>query len=118
SGLAFDDLTVEAAVGERLNMSDIGITSEALRSQAEIARRAGRATLAENLERGAELVAVPDEVIFEIYELLRPGRSRNREALDAAAARLRREHHAHKIADFIQEAAAVYEKRGLFSRRF
>ena len=42
--------------------------------QAGIARAAGRDRLALNLERAAELVAVPQDVILETYEMLRPGR--------------------------------------------
>jgi propanediol dehydratase small subunit len=89
-----------------------------LRQQAEIARAAGRDTLAANFERGAELVDVPQDTIMRIYELLRPGRAQSPEELLAAARELREQHRAPGIAAFVEEAAAVYERRGLFKKRF
>ena len=41
----------------------------------------GRPTLAQNFERAAELVNVPQDVIMQVYELLRPGRARTKQQL-------------------------------------
>lgn len=117
-GKKLSDITLDALVSGEVQMEDLRITSEALHYQADIARAAGRPTLAENFERGAELVGVPEEVIMEIYELLRPGRAAERSVLIEAAKRLRRDYGAAKLADFIEEAADVYERRGLFTYRF
>jgi propanediol dehydratase small subunit len=117
-GKKLSDITLDALVSGEVQMEDLRITSEALHYQADIARAAGRPTLGENFERGAELVAVPGKVIMEIYELLRPGRAAERSVLIEAAKRLRRDYGAAKIADFIEEAADVYERRGLFTYRF
>jgi propanediol dehydratase small subunit len=89
-----------------------------LRQQAEIARAAGRETLAENFERAAELVEVPQDTIMRVYELLRPGRAQSKSVLLAAAAELREQFGASIMAAFVEEAAAVYERRGLFKKRF
>ena len=99
-------------------MEDLRITPDALIAQAEIARDAGRPTLAENFERAAELVNVPQDVIMQVYELLRPGRARARQQLLDAARMLREEHSALRMAAFVEEAAEVYEARGLFTFRF
>jgi propanediol dehydratase small subunit len=88
-----------------------------LRLQAEIAELAGRPNLAQNLRRGAELVEIPDDVLLEIYERLRPGRARSADDLRAMADHLRRTYGAEETARLVEEAAAVYEQRGIFNRR-
>ncbi len=117
-GQPLEALTLEALEAGRIGMEDLRITPEALRQQAAIARDAGRATLAQNFERAAELVAVPQAVIMQAYELLRPGRAKDKAELLAMAGRLRDEYGAETMAAFLEEAAEVYEKRGLFTYRF
>lgn len=113
-----DEITVEACAAGALGPDDIAIDAPTLHLQAEVARGAGRPQLAENLERAAEMVAMPAELIFEIYEKLRPGRARDAAELRAIAMRLRRDHAAEKLAQLIEGAAAAYEARGLFRPRF
>jgi len=117
-GRGLDEITLEALLEERITLEDLRITEAALRQQAEIARAAGRGTLAANFERGAELVDVPQDTIMRIYELLRPGRAQSQEELIAAARELRDQYGAKSIAAFLEEAAEVYERRGLFKKRF
>jgi propanediol dehydratase small subunit len=117
-GRKLGDITLDAMVSGEVQMEDLRITRQALQYQAEIARAAGRPTLAENFERGAELVDVPEDVVMQVYELLRPGRAAEKTALVEAAKVLRRDYGAAKLADFIEEAAEVYERRGLFTYRF
>src|SRR5256885_7180319 len=111
-GLSLDELTLDALRAGRLAAEEMRATAETLRLQAEVARAAGRAELAENLDRGAELTAVPDEVILELYTALRPHRS-TREELGRWADRLDHEFRAPLTAAFVHEAAEVYAKRGL-----
>jgi propanediol dehydratase small subunit len=118
AGKPLAEITLDRVVAGEVIMADLRITPEALRQQSEIARAAGRATLAANFERAAEMVAVPQEVIMEVYEQLRPGRAQTPEPLRAAARRLRVEFAAEKLASFVEEAAEVYERRGLFRFRF
>lgn len=117
-GKRLDEITLEALLEGRVALEDLRITAAALRQQAEIARAAGRNTLADNFERGAELVDVPQDTIMRIYELLRPGRAQSPEALLTAARELRQQYGAEGMAAFVEEAAAVYERRGLFKKRF
>jgi propanediol dehydratase small subunit len=117
-GKRLSDVTLDAVLDGSVTMEDLRITPEALLAQAEIARDAGRPTLAENFERAAELVNVPQDVIMQVYELLRPGRAKTKQQLLAAARMLREEHDAARMAAFVEEAAATYEERGLFTFRF
>ena len=117
-GKGLNEITLEALLEDRVTLEDLRITATALRQQAEIARAAGRGTLAANFERGAELVDLPEDTIMRIYELLRPGRAKSPEELLAAARELRDQHRAEGLAAFVEEAAEVYQRRGLFKKRF
>lgn len=117
-GKTLDALTLEAAVNGDLTMEDLRITPQALLQQAQIARAAGRATLAGNFERAAEMTRLPQDEIMRIYELLRPGRAPAKQTLIEIARALRESYQAPRLADFVEEAAEVYDKRGLFRNRF
>lgn len=118
TGKAIDDVNLEAVVDGSVNMDDIRITPEALHMQAEIAKAAGRDALAENFARAAEMSIIPQDVVIEVYELLRPGRAKNVSDMTAIAQRLRSEYGAKKLAEFVDEASTIYEKRGLFKFRY
>ncbi len=118
TGKPFESLTVESLCAGESSQDDIAISAEALSLQARVARSTGRPQLARNFDRGAELVGVPNHVILEIYELLRPGRASGIDVLLDAAAMLRRDYGAERIATLVEEAARTYESRGLFRRRF
>lgn len=115
---ALSDLTLGAVESGQATLEDFRITPRALRLQAEIAEAAGRPTLGRNFERAAELVEVPQETILQIYELLRPGRAKSKTELLDAARLLREQYGAGAMARFIEQAAEVYERRGLFTYRF
>jgi propanediol dehydratase small subunit len=117
-GKKLDDITLDRLLAGEVALEDLRITPDALRMQAEIARAAGRPMLAENFLRAAELVDVPQDVVMAVYELLRPGRARDKAPLLEAARKLREEHKAERMARFVEEAAAIYERRGLFTYRF
>jgi propanediol dehydratase small subunit len=112
-GKVLDELTLEAVLAGSVTIEDLRITPQALCAQAEIARAAGRVTLAANFERGAELVAVPEDLIMETYEMLRPGRVRDRQVLLDRADMFRRQFRAEQIARFLEVAAEHYHRRGL-----
>ncbi len=117
-GKPLDAITLDAVVAGAVTLDDLRITPGALRQQAEIARDAGRATLAANFERAAELCDVPQDFIMAVYELLRPGRTTDKGPLLEAARTLRETYRATRMAAFVEEAAAVYERRGLYTYRF
>lgn len=118
SGMPLANLTLDAVVSRRVGAGDIRISADVLRLQAAIARDAGRDRLALNLERAADLVAVPQDLILDTYEMMRPGRISDPRLLSERAGMLRRDYGAHSIAALIDEAVAVYERRNLFRRRY
>jgi len=118
NGRPLRELTLDNLLAGHVAASDFGITAEGLRLQAEVAEKAGRSNLAQNLRRGVELVEIPDTVLLEFYELLRPGRAQNADKLRAAANQLRDTYGAKETAALLEEAALVYERRGVFQRRF
>ena len=117
-GKRLDEITLDALVAGKVEMEDLRTTPAAVRQQAEIARAAGRPMLAENYDRAAELVDVPQDFIMQTYELLRPGRAKDKTPLLEAAKKLRETYRAERMARFVEEAAEVYERRGLFTYRF
>jgi propanediol dehydratase small subunit len=117
-GKRLDEITLDKLLAGEVALEDLRITPAALTMQAEIARAAGRPMLAENFARAAELVDVPQDFIMAVYELLRPGRAKDKTPLIEAARKLRDDYKAERMARFVEEAAAVYERRGLFTYRF
>lgn len=113
AGTPIEDITLEALRQGRVEASEIRATTETLRLQAQVAGAKGRTQLAENLERAAELAAVPDDVLLEVYTALRPGRASAAD-LEQWALRLD-ELEAVKTAVFVREAAAAYAERGLLA---
>lgn len=117
-GKKLADITLDAVLSGDVTIEDLRITPTALSAQADVARSAGRPRLADNFERAAELVNVPQDVVMRVYELLRPGRAKSKEELLTAAADLHSAYGATCMAAFVTQAAEVYEQRGLFSKRF
>lgn len=115
-GATLDKITLDAVIAGTVEIEDLRISRGALRAQANIARAAGRETLAKNFERGAELIDVPQEVIMQTYEMLRPGRVHAHADLLAQARLLRRDYGAETVADFIERAAEIYRQRGLLDQ--
>lgn len=110
SGQTLDDIEFKKIVSGETSGSELRITAETLNHQAEIARSVDREQFAKNLERAAELTKVEDERILEIYNALRPYRSTKQDMLEIAD-ELENEYNAKINAEFIREAAQVYEKR-------
>ena len=113
-GTPVGDVTLAALREGRVNPAELRATAETLRRQAAVAAAAGRAELAANLTRAAELANVPDDVLLDVYTALRPHRS-TRSELDAWADRLAAEFDARETAAFVREARAVYAERGFLT---
>ena len=111
SGTPLDRVTLAAARTGAIAHDELRATPETLLRQADVARAVGRAQLADNLERAAELTAVPEDEVLAVYTALRPGRSTAVE-LEEWATRLD-ERGATRNATFVREAAAAYAERGL-----
>ena len=91
------------------------MSAATLRAQAEIAAQAGYRELAQNLQRAAELTAVPNEELLRMYEIMRPGRS-TYDDLTLMANKLENDYNAPITAGFVREAAEVYRSRNLLRR--
>lgn len=110
TGKTLSDITLDKIMNGEVKSEDVRITPETLRMQAEIADGVGRNQFANNLRRAAELVAIPDARVLEIYNALRPYRSTKQE-LFAIAEELEVKYNAKINAAFVREAADVYERR-------
>lgn len=115
SGRALADITLDAAEAGELSAADLRIKPETLQTQAEIAAGAGFPQLATNLSRAAELTAVPNEELLQMYEKLRPNRC-TYEELTALADTLENNYNALENARLVREAAAAYQARGLLRK--
>jgi len=110
TGKTLSDITLAKALKGEVTPDDVRISPETLRLQAEIADGVGRKQFAGNLRRAAELTAIPDDRILEIYNALRPYRSTKQE-LFAIADEMEFKYNAKINAAFVREAAEVYERR-------
>lgn len=111
SGMALDDLTLDKVINGEIKSEDIRIAPETLEMQAQVAESVGRDAFASNLRRAAELIAVPDKRILEIYNALRPYRS-TKDELYQIADELENQYNCKINAAFVREAADVYALRG------
>lgn len=112
NGTALSEITLDAVVDGDIDGDDIAISPDTLEKQAQVAEQEGRPQLAENFRRAAELTAIPDERILEIYNALRPSGA-DKETLKGMADELETEYDARINAALVREAIEVYEKRGV-----
>lgn len=112
TGVPLQELSLERLAGGWGEIEDFCISRETLLCQAEVAASSGRRQLAENFRRAAELVHVPDAVILQAYEALRPFRS-TRTDLAELSRQLKLQFQAPECARWVEEAAEVYARRGL-----
>ena len=111
TGKSMNDITLDAVVSGEVGSEDVRITPETLEAQAQIAESVGRGVFAGNLRRAAELIAIPDARILEMYNALRPYQSTKAELM-AMADELKTRYKAYQTAKLVEEAAEVYENRG------
>ncbi|HEX6506394.1 MAG TPA: diol dehydratase small subunit [Chloroflexota bacterium] len=113
SGRALEDITLEAVLAGELNGHDVRIHPDALHHQADVAHAGGNPQLAANLRRAAELTALTDGELIEVYEALRPNRSTSEE-LEMIAGRLEKRA-ASSCAALVRDALDAYAARGLLA---
>ncbi|MDO5115155.1 MAG: diol dehydratase small subunit [Synergistaceae bacterium] len=111
SGKKFTEMTKAEVLSGNISSEDMRISPETLEMQAQVAESVGREAFANNMRRAAELIAVGDDRLLEIYNALRPYRSTKAELL-AIAEELETKYDARISAGLVREAAAVYEARG------
>lgn len=115
TGKSLSEITLEAVVSGAVKADEIRITPQTLEYQAQIGESIGRPQFAHNLRRAAEMTAVPDARILQMYNALRPNRSTKAELL-AIAAELEGQYGAKICAGFVREAAEVYDRRGVLRK--
>ena len=111
TGKKLSDFSLDKLKSGELTAEDFRIAPETLEMQAQVAESVDRDSLARNMRRAAELIAVPDDQLLSIYNSLRPYRSTKAE-LYGIADELETKYKCKVNAAFIREAADVYEKRG------
>lgn len=111
TGKTLNQFTIENVMNGKISAEDCRIAPETLGLQAEIAESVNRDSFAMNLKRASELIAVPDTRILEIYNALRPYRTTKSQLFEIAD-ELENKYNAKINANFIREAAELYEKRG------
>lgn len=112
TGKSLKDINIENILNGNVNSEDIKISKETLMLQGEIAEKAGRPQLKQNFVRAAELINIPDKLLLEIYDKLRPNRSTKAELLDIAK-ELVEKYDAAACSKLVLESAEVYERRGI-----
>lgn len=112
TGKKLSQITLEEVKRGNVNADDIKISSEMLKRQGQVAAKADNPQMQANFERAAELVNVPDDVILNMYNMLRPNRSTKRQLL-VLAQELLETYKAPHCAKLVLEAAEIYEKRGI-----
>ena len=110
TGKKLEEFTIENVMSGKIGAADCRIAPETLEMQAQIAESVGRHAFARNLRRAAELIAIPDARVLEIYNALRPYRSTKAELLEIAT-ELENKYNAKVNAQLVREAAELYEKR-------
>jgi propanediol dehydratase small subunit len=114
AGTPLEGVTLEALKAGRVAPDELRATPQTLLHQAAVARAAGRAQLADNLARAAELALLPDDEVLAVYTALRPRRA-TADELEAIAEHLLAAG-APRSAAFVREAAVVLAERGLLRR--
>lgn len=112
TGKKLSQITLDEVKKGNVTADDIKISSEMLNRQGQVARDVDNPQMAANFQRAAELVNVPDDVILNMYNKLRPNRSTKRELL-LLAQELLEKYQAPHCAKLVLEAAEIYEKRGI-----
>jgi propanediol dehydratase small subunit len=112
TGKPIDEISLQEVEKGAITSEDLKISSDTLRRQAAVAQENGRPQLKDNFLRASELINVPDDVLLSIYNALRPHRSTKQQLLDISSA-LRNVYKAQECAAFVEDAAAIYEKRGI-----
>lgn len=114
NGKPIDAITMESVMSGEVEASDLRITPQTLRLQAQIAEKDGRKQLGGNLRRAAEMTTISDERVLQIYNALRPNASTKIE-LESIADELQNQYGATLLADLVREAADVYQRRDILA---
>lgn len=112
SGKKMKDINLNNVLSGDVTADDCRISAQTLEYQAQVAESVGNWQIAKNLRRAAELTKIPDEIVLKVYNALRPNRSSKKRLLEISGS-LKEKYEAYICADFLKEAAEVYEKKGM-----
>ena len=104
TGKKLSQITLDEVKRGNVTAEDIKISAEMLKRQGQVAAEADNPQMEANFQRASELVNVPDDVILNMYNKLRPNRSTKQEL---------EKYQAPHCAKLVLEAAEIYEKRGI-----
>jgi propanediol dehydratase small subunit len=108
-------LTLEQLRAGKIMPEDVTISRETLLAQADRADAEGYPQLARNFRRAAELTAIPNDVLLQVYEKLRPYRS-TYYALLAMSQELSARYDAPETGEYIRQAAEAYRDKDLLAK--
>lgn len=112
TGKKLSDITLEQVKKGNITAEDIKISKDMLYQQGQVSKQNDNPCMESNFVRASELVDVPDDVILNMYNKLRPNRATKME-LVTMAKELLETYHAPNCAKLVLEAADIYEKRGI-----
>jgi propanediol dehydratase small subunit len=112
SALGLDDITLDAVRDGKVAASDLTVRRQTLLDQAALADSKGYPQLARNFRRAAELTAIPNDVLIETYEKLRPYRATYYQLL-ALSQEIAARYDAPETGEYIRQAAEAYNSKGL-----
>ena len=108
------ELTLERLRSGKVMPDDVTISRETLLAQAARAEAEGYPQLARNFRRAAELTAIPNDVLLQTYEKLRPYRSTYYELLSLSQ-EISARYDAPETGEYIRQAAEAYQAKGLLA---
>ncbi len=115
SRMEIENITLANVRLGKISANDLTIRRSTLMNQARRADAEGYPQLARNFRRAAELTAVPNDVLLEVYEKLRPCRATYYELL-AMSQDLAARYDAPETGDYIRQAAEVYLEKDLLRK--
>jgi propanediol dehydratase small subunit len=108
-------LTLDQLRAGKILPDDVTISRETLLAQAARAEAEGYPQLARNFRRAAELTAIPNDVLLQAYEKLRPYRSTYYQLL-AMSQEISARYDAPETGEYIRQAAEAYQAKGLLAK--
>jgi len=112
SALRLEDITLDALRDGKVATNDLTIRRQTLLDQAVLADSRGYPQLARNFRRAAELTAIPNDVLIETYEKLRPYRATYYQLL-ALSQEIAARYDAPETGEYVRQAAEAYKAKGL-----
>jgi propanediol dehydratase small subunit len=112
SRVPLSELTLANVSSGLVEAGDLTIRRETLLEQARLADSQGYPELARNFRRAAELTAIPNDVLLETYDKLRPYRATYHHLLSISQ-EISARYDAPETGEYIRHAAEAYRAKGL-----